>query len=111
MGHLSFCYHHIDPTKIIVSIGDFDGRPRQFMVRGNVPDPASVSRATGRVKYELVQPSIDGAGRVMDNRNPPGFGVVMVEIIEGGKLRVEVFPGRRVDSVSHFTDAALIYER
>ena len=111
MGHLALVYHHIDPSKIIVSIGDFDGRPRQFMVKGNGPDPAEVTRDSGLVKYELIQPNINSSGREMSVTNPQMFGTVLVELLEGRRLRVEVFVGRLAKEVQGFSDTAAIYER
>jgi hypothetical protein len=30
VGHLALAYHHVDPTQVIISIGDFEKRTRQF---------------------------------------------------------------------------------
>ena len=51
VGHLTIAYHYIDPTQIIVSLGDFEGRPRQFQVHGNGPDPAMITKDNGPVKF------------------------------------------------------------
>lgn len=54
VGHLSFAYDGIEPSLLIVSMGDYDGEAVQFAVKGNSPDPADVSVEDGLVKYELV---------------------------------------------------------
>lgn len=110
MGHLSFCYHHIDPTKLMVSIGDYDGRSRQFMVRGNRPDPATVSQSTGPVKYELILPTLGSDGRVSDTNAQRSFGVILVQVIADRRLRIQIFPDRVPDEVQQFSDA-FQYER
>ncbi|HEU5187804.1 MAG TPA: hypothetical protein VFT87_04865, partial [Candidatus Saccharimonadales bacterium] len=54
-AHLSFVYDSIDPSMLIVSIGDYGGQSQQFAVKGNTPDPATVSEGQ-LIEYELVQP-------------------------------------------------------
>ena len=57
VGHLSFVPHHVRPTNLVVSIGDYAGRPKQFWVKGNGPDPASISTSTGLVKPKSARKS------------------------------------------------------
>jgi len=113
MGHLAFVYHHVDPTATIVSIGDFEGKPRQFAVQGNGPDPAKVSAKDGIVKYELVYASFNNNGDPIEL--PPHMrgvqGVLLAEVMANRKLKVEVFPGKRRDEVRTFTDKAKMFER
>ncbi|MEW6304534.1 MAG: exo-alpha-sialidase [Verrucomicrobiota bacterium] len=112
MGHLAFAQHHIDPTKVVVSIGDFDGRPRQFWVKGNTPDPAKVGENDGPVKYELVFGALGSSGQAQ-----PGIdtnhvhGVALAQVLPGRQLKFEVFPNRTAGEVRGFTEAARIYER
>ena len=111
-GHLTFAYHHIDPSKITVSIGDFEGAPRQFWVKGNAPDPAGVSPESGPVKYELTWMQIGSDGRRFQRPDIDRVhGVVLVSLIEGRKLKAEFFPGLTADAVQGFTSAASVYER
>lgn len=112
VGHLSIAYHFIDAGSIIVSIGDYPGRgSAQFSVKGNAPLPENVSRTTGPVKYELgALNRIDGP-RPLDGIPPTVFGTVLLEVLEGERLRMEVFPNRTAAQVSGFTAAAALYER
>ncbi len=120
-GHLAITYDHIFPHIIRVSTGDFNDKHAQFAVVGNAPDPATVSIGEV-VKYELVNfwyqsPSMDywrGRTYVDDLEPMPSDeiqGVFLFKVLEGNKLKVEVFPGKIADEVSDFTDGALIYER
>ncbi|MBM3997275.1 MAG: hypothetical protein FJ303_24470 [Planctomycetes bacterium] len=113
MGHLAFVYHHVDPSLVIVSIGDFDGKPRQFAVKGNGPDPAKVAARDGVVKYELVYASVNSNGQAIEL--PPQMrgvqGTMLVEVLDNRKLRIEVFPGRAATDVRAFTKEAKRYER
>jgi hypothetical protein len=112
VGHLALGYHHIDPTKLIVSLGDFEGKPRQFWVKGNDPDPATVGEKDGEVKYELVYGAIDNSGRPYDGIDTKKVhGVLLVQVLPNQKLQVEVFPGKTADNVKGFTKAAFLYER
>jgi len=112
IGHLTFAYHHIDPTRIVVSLGSFDGRPRQFWVKGNVPDPAKISESDGLVKYELVYSAIDNSGKRYDGIDTNRVhGVVLTQVLPNRQLRVEAFPGKTAANVSGFTTGAKSYER
>ena len=120
-GHLTIAYDSIDPDHIIVSIGTFVDSAEQFGVSGNSPDPANVSIETGLVKYELVgYDYYDGdekwdimtlvKGLQVKNNNYVR-GIVLFQLIEDQKLKVEFFPGETAETVSDFTENAMIYER
>ncbi|MBI5774680.1 MAG: hypothetical protein HZA89_13170 [Verrucomicrobia bacterium] len=112
VGHLTFGYHHLAPSVVIVSIGELDGRARQFAVRGNAPDPAKISKADGVVKYTLVTPSVDSrTGRPMTGFQERAYGTLLVQLVEERKLKFEAFPGKAGAEVSGFTGAAKNYER
>ena len=112
VGHLTFAYHHIDPSKIMVSLGSFDGRPRQFWVKGNSPDPAKIAEPNGIVKYELVYAAIDNAGKPYEGIDTTRVhGVVLAQLLPDRKLKVEVFPGKTMASVTGFSKDAKHYER
>ncbi len=120
-GHMSIVYDHIDPTAIIISIGNFDGQSRQMAVRGNEPDPAEVSKDTGLVKYELINfQYVRSDGQPIEGEFEPNmkviegqelFGTVVFQLIETRKLKMEVFPGKTAAEVLAFTADAKIYER
>ncbi len=113
LGHLAFAYHHVEPSVVVVSIGDFDGRPRQFGIVGNGPDPANVSAKDGVVKYELVYAPFNSNGTRIEL--PPQMrglqGVLLVQLVEDRKLKVETFPGKSAKEVTAFTPMARFYER
>lgn len=122
-GHLALLYNHLDPTAIVISIGDWNGQSKQFVVVGNMPDPKDISIDRGIVKYELVQSEyINGdTGERWDKRSPiknPKVkpmdqiqGTVLFQLIEPRKLKVETFPTQKASEVSGFTNQAIIYER
>lgn len=122
-GHLALLYNHLDPTAIIVSIGDWGGLSKQFAVKGNAPDPKDVSVDSGIVKYELAQfEYFDGAtGKPWDKRSPiknPQVmpmeqvqGTILFQLTGPRKLKVEIFPGKKASEVSGFNEKAVIYER
>ncbi len=121
--HLSFTYDGFDPSLIIVSIGSFNGEPKQFAVRGNSPDPADVSMTSGLLKYELL-PGFDyitAGGDIWDRVSFAKIsravgtgsvaGVVLVQMTGDRKIKFEAFPGKQASEVSGFTQNAKIYER
>ncbi len=118
--HLAFVYDQIDPTTIIVSMGDYNGGTGQFAVKGNAPDFAEVTSETGMVKYELVQYGYLDNGKVWDeghyadlvvNVGATVEGTALVEMLEDRKIKFEVFPGKSASQVSAFTQNAKTYER
>ncbi|MBI5759887.1 MAG: hypothetical protein HZA46_15315 [Planctomycetales bacterium] len=112
VGHLTFAYHHIDPTQVLISMGDVDGRARQFAVRGNAPDPAKIGTADGLIKYNLIAPSIDSrTGKPLASFEERFFGVLLVRVLEDRNLKLEVFPGMTLAEARDFTAGAAIYER
>lgn len=120
-GHMSVVYNHLDPTAIIISIGDFNGKSQQLAVKENKPDPAKVGKETGLVKYELYnfqylkpdgQP---GEGNFVKNMKVKAGqelrGTVIFQLIDKRKLKMEVFPGKSASQVSGFTSGVRVYER
>ena len=120
--HLAIAYDAIDPSAIIVSIGDWQGEAKQFGVQGNNPDPKDISIDSGLVKYELIQfswMSANGDPWDHDSYVPDLVfkpfeniqGVVLLQMIDKRMLRMEIFPGKTADEVTDFTDNARIYKR
>lgn len=120
--HLSIVYNHLDPSLIMISIGNMEGKPQQFAVKDNAPDPASVSVSSGLIKYELVDfDYLTDEGRSWDRTSfakiskavPFGqvAGVVLVQMIEDRKITFEAFPGKTAAEIEGFTEKAKIYER
>ncbi len=117
-GHLAIFYYAIDGKTVSISVGKFgaDGQPTAFAAKSSTPDPATVSVATGMVKYELIgQPqgvSVDGpAQQQAVNPNPPVQGVALFQVLDGEKLKVEFFAGKIAAQVTGFTNAAKTYYR
>jgi hypothetical protein len=121
-GHLSIVYNYLDPTAIMVSVGDFNGESKQFTVEGNKPDPAKVGKSTGLVKYGLVDfEYIMPNGQPWDRaslvknlkvRNASQLhGTILFQLVEKRKLKVEIFPGKSASQVSGFTKNVRVYER
>lgn len=122
-GHLSIVPDAYDPSGIIVSIGDWSGEARQFGVRGGGPDPSGISSASGLVKYELGMTNwvVVSTGEQWDNDSylgPVRFvptdsiqGVLLVQMVEGRRIKIEKFPGRTAAQVTGFDSGAEFYER
>ena len=120
-GHMSIVYNHLDPTAIIISIGDFGGKSQQAAVKGNKPDPATVGEETGLVKYELYnfqylksdgQPMEENFEKNMKVKTGQElFGTVIFQLLGKRKLKTETFPGKTASEVSGFTSKARNYER
>jgi len=120
--HLSISPNYLDPNHIIVSMGDYDGREEQFGVRGNKPNPAEVSVSSGLVKYELVNYgfyTLEGEiwdrttlAKIKESKNYDFVqGVILLELIEDRKLKVEIFPGKEGSEVNGFSNGVKVYER
>jgi len=121
-AHFSIAPDYLDPTSIVVSVGDFNGEPKQFGVKGNAPDPANIGKDLGQVKYELVQQDWVGAdGNYWDRtnitKNPKAknqqevLGTILVQLTEDRRLKLEIFPGKTGSQRSGFTANAKVYVR
>ncbi len=122
-GHLAIAYDYIDPTSIKFSIGNWKGSATQFAIKGNAPDPATVSVDSGVIKYELVPGGyVDGTTGQSWMVGPPISkplfkptgsvqGVALLQMTSVTSLKLELFPGKTTDQVTDFTSAAQIYTR
>lgn len=119
--HLSFVYNEVIPSFVIVSLGNFAGEAKQFAVKGNAPNPADVGISMGLVKYELVDFYYTSNGKSWDRMTlEPNIavsadeqvkGIVLAQLIEKRKLKVEVFAGKTASDIQRFTSNAKIYTR
>jgi hypothetical protein len=120
-SHLSIVYDCIDPDSIIVSIGTFNGTAEQFGVRGNLPDPSTISVDDGLVIYELVDFEYvnndtfwDRMSLVKGLRVKQGeliHGVILLQLIDNSTLKVEILPRVTADQITDFSANAVIYKR
>jgi hypothetical protein len=120
-GHLSIAYDSIDPDAIIVSIGTFIDSARQFSVKNNSPDPANISVEDGLIIYELVDFQYYKNDTDWDrNSLVKGLkiknyehvnGVILLQMLEDRKLKVEIFSGKNSNEINGFTENAVIYIR
>jgi hypothetical protein len=122
-AHLSFAYDAIDPSALVISIGDYGGKSSQFGVKGNSPDPRTIDTKTGLQKYELtfIEYYRSSTGQNWDRMSPHTDikarpqsqvqGVVLVQMLEDRKIKFESFPGKTAEQVNGFTNSAFIYER
>ncbi|MQC48499.1 MAG: hypothetical protein DWG77_05320 [Chloroflexi bacterium] len=114
-GHLAFVPDVIEPDQLKLSIGDFDGTARQFSVRGNAPDFVEIGVESGVVRYELIAEkhfhSDDPIQAGINAVDGATLGVVLVQVLDGERLRFEVFPGPGGADLREFTPAARVFER
>jgi len=119
---ISVVYDYLDPSFIVISIGDFNGEPKVCGIVDDAPNPADVSVETGVVKYELYKYwYVDASDSWWDEesllKDPVAKlrdtveGVVLFQLIEDRTLKIETFPGKTADEVTGFTDDFRIYMR
>ena len=97
-NHLAFVYDNINPLQIqIAAGGTLSLSPFYSSVTGNTPDPININLSSGKIKY-LVPLGIPSS-------------VILVQLIDSRKIKVEVFPDCEIDDVSDFTVNAKIYLR
>lgn len=119
-GHLSVAPDYISPSSTIVSIGNWTGSAKQLTVSGTA-DPASITKDSGVVKYELRKLSYitkngtHAANMFVKDLQPSQTetieGTILLQVMPGERLKVEKFPGKMASQVSNFTAAAQMYER
>lgn len=122
LTHASFAPNALDPGHFIIALGNYDGGGKDFGAKGNSPNQGDVDMSSGVIKYELVNfEYYDSSGRLWDRishvkglraeNTGPVQGVLLVQLIDKRKLKLEVFPGKAGDQVQGFTDNAIVYER
>jgi len=117
--HLAIAYHFINPSTLLISLGDDFGIPEDacgvcagaYGIKGNAPDPATIGISDGLVKYELVGRIRPAVGVPTFNDESNSIGVLLAEMIDDRSVRIEVFPGAAPATVAGFTDSAVIYTR
>jgi len=120
-GHLAIAPDHLDPSYTIVSLGTYDGGTEgyQFGVKEDV-NPAQIG-VNEHVKWELVDTDyfVDGqhwnrwsfTKGIEARQRETVLGVVLFELIEDRKLKVETFPRKTASQVNGFTENVKVYER
>ena len=120
--HLSFAYNHLDPTRIMISMGNYGGTTKQAAVKGNFPDPKDISESTGLVKYELVTVNyvldngqlwdhMSVAKRIILQERDMVEGTVLVQMISPRTIKFESFPNKTISQIEGFSANARVYER
>jgi hypothetical protein len=130
-GHLAIYPDILDPSSIIVSIGNWQnasssqGYGQAFVVvNKDVIDPSIVNASSGIVKYELKYDNyyLTASGSHWLDFSVPAkpltvardgkfAGTVAFQVLPGEKLRMEEFPGKTSNEVTGFTQSALTYYR
>ena len=100
-----------DADKIVVSLGDWGCKCQQFGVRCNGPDPATVGKEAGVVKYDLVMIVKPNGAKPFEGMDPRSMGVLLVQLVEARKLKLEAFPGKSPDEVRGFSEVSTTYDR
>lgn len=120
-AQMTIAYNVFDPSQIFISIGNFNGRSRQFAVRTNAPDPKDVGVGQ-TVKYEVVPFSyVDRNGQSWnEDRYTPSVklipgnrieGVITYKLEDKDTLKVEIFAGKKASEVANFDLNSQTYKR
>ncbi len=115
---LAIVYSHIWGDRITIADGspmrdvpgiEGPGAPDVWWVKGNSPLPETVGVGSGIVKYTLISgKDLRDTGEYNDELQPVR-GIMLVEMIDPGRIRVEVFKG--ATAAEMFTSAAKVYVR
>ncbi len=120
-GHLAFVYDFVDPTQLRVSVGHDWGLADHtpFGVKGNNQDFKNIGVPEGMIKYELValkdiskeKGFNSNSTLVTINDESKILGILLVQMMENQKIKVEIFPGKTKEEVTDFTSRAKVYTR
>jgi hypothetical protein len=108
---LAFVYDAREPQAIRVSVGGTVAPAGLYAVQPGAPDPASVGTDSGRVKYLLIAASALQNLAAAPANSAPVQGVLLVQLVDEQKLKVEWFAGKAAAAVERFTEAASLYLR
>jgi hypothetical protein len=80
--------------------------PYLWFVKGNTPEPESITVESGLVKYEVADSWI-----LIQNEDADPEGTLLIQMLEPEKIQYEYFEGKTADEVSDFTSYSKIYVR
>ena len=120
--HLSVAPNHYDPSKYIISLGDYGGEAKQFTTLAKTFNPAEIGVDTGLVKVDLAGirytqsngASWNGNTLIKSPKLVTGTlseGCVLFELQSSRILKMQSFPAKKCSSVSGFTVGSKLYER
>ena len=119
--HLAFVYDFVDQNQVRVSIGYDSGLYPQgpYGVKGNSPDPTTVSVDSGLVTLELVdlenrdaEVGITTFGKPLVTRGTDNVvGVMLVQMLDDRSVKMEIIPGANAAQELGFSEAATVYQR
>jgi hypothetical protein len=104
---LSFFYYNYDPS--IIYIG-YTTTQTVYVVKNNGPDPATIDKNSGLIKYEAMNQRHKEAA----DRDGTGFqteGTFLVQMLNDRNIKVEFFEGKTAGEVTSFTENAIEYDR
>ncbi|MCC5942353.1 MAG: hypothetical protein JJU37_12510 [Balneolaceae bacterium] len=113
---LIFARHEIHGDRIAIAdaspLLDGDGAqnmrrfPHLWLVKGNTPEPESITVESGLVLYEVADPWIH-----MNNEHADPEGTLLIQMLEPERIQYEYFEGKSANEVSGFTSNSRIYLR
>jgi hypothetical protein len=119
-GHLALAYDAFDPSALILSIGNYQGKPQEFVVKGAV-DWTKITKDSGLAKIELAQGSlIEANGNVWGGEFVAGglkyvagenMATALLQMTDDEQMKVEIVSGKTPAQVTGFTAAAVMYDR
>ncbi len=120
-GHIAFVYDFIDPNQLRVSVGYNSGLSGKtpFGIKGNAPDFKDIGVGEGLVKYEITALIDMSREKGYDSQSPiitktdeqKVLGVLLAQVVDVNKIKVEIFPSNTKNQVQNFTSNARIYHR
>ena len=121
-GHLALVKDLFDPTGWVFSIGNLNGEAKQFGIKSPSPIPDKLEVSSGPVKYEIGEwQHVDNTGNIwvgmafptggLEMKVGSSRGIVLVQLLEKRKLKIEVFLNKTPSQVTGFTTSAKIYDR
>jgi hypothetical protein len=119
-GHLALAYDSFDPSALVLSIGNYQGKPQEFAVKGSV-DWTKITKDSGMAKVELAQGSLlKPDGTVWGGEYVAGglkyvagtsLATALIQLTDDEHLKIEIVSGKTPAQVSAFSAAASTYDR
>ncbi len=104
--HAGGYYGHVSALSDDDVIHTGDQAPYIWFVKGNQPEPESITTESGLVKYEVARFWI-----FIFNEDADPEGTLLIRMLEPEMIRYEYFEGKTAAEVSDFTSNSRIYVR
>jgi len=120
-GHLALAYDSLDPSALVLSVGEYNGGGPAIFVVNDKTDWTKITPSSGIIKVQLAEGSAKKADGSIWSGGPAPGGIkyvptfnkatALIQMTGKQEMKFEIFPVKTAAQVSGFDSNAVIYNR